>query len=319
MKEVRTEAKRNILQENRVKLKELGDFGKVQVGSVVEQIQKSCTGLNQRYLSNIVDIIINLQLTNSGYKLLQQLAETDPYDLDTLSIILEEWTITEAKIVLDLLGGRIKLINEIERRSQDPNIDELHELLPLFEEGLWIFGPEYEGVKYLANRQVNTIIRTFFNGKKKSLVDSKRRPDIVSLPDSIIQSFTCDNYEEGEPSGILKVFILELKTCDITTEERRQAEDYAELIRNSGVCNSEAEILGYALGSSIQCGEHRDDKRRIIVVPQSFALILRRARARTFNLMEKIKESKKIRPEVDSIVQEVLEQKTLGELKVGGH
>ena len=34
MKEVRTAAKRNILQENRAKLKDLGDFGKVQVGIV---------------------------------------------------------------------------------------------------------------------------------------------------------------------------------------------------------------------------------------------------------------------------------------------
>ena len=306
LSDVRTEEKRSIIQLSRNKLRNLGDFSKVKVGNVIEEIQKSCPAMNQRYLVNVIDIVINLEMTSTGYKLLHQLAETSPDDMDALSGILDEWTMTEAKIVLDLLGGRLKLINEIERRSQNPDIDELHELLPLFEEGLWIFGPEYEGVKYLANKQINTILKTFFKGKSR--IQSERRPDIISLPNSVIKSFSCDDYEEGESSGIQKVFILELKTDDITIEERRQAEDYVELIRKSGVCNNKTQFLGYALGASIKCDEIKIDGDRVRVVPQSFAIVLRRAKARTFNLMEKIKESKKVQPVFDTDIQEILSE-----------
>jgi len=314
-KDVRTEEKRNALQLHRNNLRDLGNYSKVKVGNVIEEIQKTCPMIQTKYLSNIIDVVINLEMTSTGYKLLQQLAETSPEDLDTLSNILDEWTVTEAKIVLDLLGGRLKLINEIERRSKDPTIDELHELLPLFTEGLWIFGPEYEGVKYLANKEINTIIKEFF--KTKPQLPSKRRPDIISLPDSIIQSFACDDYVDGETTGISKIFILELKKGHITTEERRQAEDYAGLIRKSGVCNSKTEILGYAVGSSIQCEEIKIEGDHVRVVPQSFAIILRRAKARTFNLMDKIKESKKIQPEFDSEIQEILSEPVQDTLKIG--
>lgn len=307
MKDVRTEAKRAVLQKNRDNLRDLGDFGKVQIGSAIEKIQMSCPAINQRDLANIIDIVINLEMTSSGYKLLQQLADTSPDDMDSLSTILDEWTIIEAKIVLDLLGGRVKLINEIERRTQDPTIDELHEIQPLFEEGLWIFGPEYEGVKYLGNKQINTIIKQFF--KQKTHIQSTRRPDIVALPNSVIESFSCDNFEDGEPFGILKIFILELKKggIDITTDVRRQAEDYAELIRNSGTCDG-AEILCYVLGSAVRCGSHIDKNEKIEVIPLSYLTVLRKAKLRTFNLINKIKESKKILPEIDPDVQNVLNE-----------
>lgn len=311
MSDVRIESKRNALQLNRNKLRNLGEFGRVRVGNVVEQIQMSCPAIQQRYLADIIDIVINLELTTTGYKLLQQLADTPPEDLDTLSKILDEWTITEAKIVLDELGRRLKIISKMEKLVENPSSDELHELQPLFEKGLWIFGPEYEGVKYLGNKQISTIIRDFFKIEPK--IKSEKRPDVVALPDSIIESFSCDNFEDGEPFGILKILILELKRggIDITTEVRRQAEDYAELIRESGRCDNNTKILCYVLGTSVRCGDHNDERKNIEVVPMSFMTVLRKAKARTFNLMERIKESKKISAEIDPVVQEVLEQAEL--------
>lgn len=316
LKDVRTEAKKNILQEKRDNLKNLGDFGRVQIGAIVEQIQKLCPSINQKYLSNIVEVIINLQLTNSGNKLIQQLSKISSNDVEQLTKILDEWTVTEAKIVLDLLGGRLKLINELERLTHIPTTDELHELQPLFEEGLWIFGPEYEGIKYLPNKTINTIIRELY--QEKSLIKSSKRPDIVTaLEDSVIEPFSCDNYEGAESWGISKIFILELKRggIEITSDIRRQAEDYAELIRQSGKCDSRTEILCYVLGESVKCGEHNDNKTKIRVIALPYLTVLQKAKARTFNLITRIKESKKVKSDSDPVIEEILEQQTFDDTR----
>ena len=318
MKDVRTEEKRNALQLNRNRLRGLGDFSKVKIGSVIEEIQKTCPAIQQRYLANIIDIVINLEMTATGYKLLQQLADASPDDMDTLSTILDEWTITEAKAVLDELGRRLKLINTMKILTSDPTADELHELQPLFEDGLWLFGPEYEGVKYIPNKQINTLIKEHFKGQ--SLIQSIRRPDIVALPDRIIQSFSCDNFDDGEPYGFSKILILEIKKggLHISTDERRQAEDYADLIRNSGLVNN-ANILCYVLGEFVDqgCGKHTDSDRKIEVAPMPYSIILRKAELRTYNLIEKIRESKKVQPEFDCDVEEVLKEPIQSALKTG--
>jgi hypothetical protein len=56
------------------------------------------------------------------------------------------------------------LIQRLEQLINDSKTDELHELQPLFERGLWIFGPELEGPQFMSNRALATIVREFFGG-----------------------------------------------------------------------------------------------------------------------------------------------------------
>jgi len=312
MKDVRSEAKIEVLKEHRSKLRSLGFFGREQVGNFVDQVQMRCPSMKHRHLTNLVEILTNMEMTRSGYKLLQQLARTSPNDIDTLSEILDDWSITEAKIVLDELQRRLQLIERMEALVDDPTADELHQIQPLFEEGLWIFGPEYEGVKYLPNRQIRTILKGFFG--KNVVSDSQKRPDIVALPDGSIDAYTCDAYgDEGEVIGLSKILIIELKRSGvpITTKERRQAEDYAELIHYSGKCDSRTMIHSYVLGTTIQnCGVHHDDETNIHVVPLSYSIVLRRAKARTFNLIDQIRRNKEFNDNDDPEVSEVVNQTT---------
>jgi hypothetical protein len=57
-------------------------------------------------------------------------------------------------------------------------------LQPLFERGLWMFGPEFESVEFTSNRSMTTVVRQFF---ERGGVDASRsRPDFVVLPDSSV-------------------------------------------------------------------------------------------------------------------------------------
>ncbi len=76
---------------------------------------------------------------------------------------------------------------------EDPNAEELHELQPLFENGLWIFGPEYESIEYLSNKTLATIIKKFFKGENE-IEHPKKRPDFIALPDRSIGVYSRDDF-----------------------------------------------------------------------------------------------------------------------------
>ena len=114
--------------------------------------------------------------------------------------------------------------------------DELHDLQPLFERGLWIFGPEYEAVDFRSNRGMTEVVRKFFNRPEEEA--SRRRPDFIALPDKSIGFYGADNYEEGgEVRGVRKVLIVELKRTglELTQQELDQARGYSRELRNVAV------------------------------------------------------------------------------------
>ena len=39
--------------------------------------------------------------------------------------------------------------------------DELHELQPIFEKALWIFGPDYDTIQYTSNKPLITVLFSF--------------------------------------------------------------------------------------------------------------------------------------------------------------
>jgi hypothetical protein len=313
MEDSRKEIKINILRRHKRSLRQLSNLSKQQIGSFVDEIQMRCPTITQRDLSNTVEIFTKMELSRTGYNLLQQLVTLSADDLDNLSEILDNWSINDAKKVLEELDWRLKLIKKIESLCDDPKADELHKLQPLFETGLWIFGPEYEGIQFTSNKSLSTVIKKLFNGGEVN--DPKKRPDFVVLPDSSLGIYSSDRYDEdGEVCGIKKVLIVELKRggSKIVKKHLIQATDYADEIIKCGKIDAETKIICYVLGSKV---EYRDpfNTGRINAIPRAYSTILRQAHARTFNLMKKIEDYKNISEIDDNEIREILAQSEIEE------
>src|SRR5262245_66007285 len=88
----------------------------------------------------------------------------------------------------------------MEELVENPRADELHDIQPLFERGLWIFGPEFESVDFRSNRSLSEVIGRFLGGADYK--PPTRRPDFVVLPESSIGTYCADAYDAaGEICG----------------------------------------------------------------------------------------------------------------------
>jgi len=240
-------------------------------------------------------VISKLEKARTGFALLEQLAQLEPEDLDKLSDLLSHWSVMEASLVLDELDRRLKLIETLERLVEDPSSDELHEIQPLFEAGLWIFGPEYEGVSFTSNRSLLTVVGKFLEDTLiKPFKNPRKRPDFVALPDSTIGIYSRDAYDgQGEVNGIGKLMIVELKRggFEITRKERSQAQDYASELRKSGKIQQGTVIVGFVLGSRIaEDAIEEVQEGKTTIYPRTYSTVMRQAHARTFNLLKKMEE-----------------------------
>jgi hypothetical protein len=104
-------------------------------------------------------LLANLENADSQYALLGKMHNLSPNELDDLHTIFERWTIATAKMALDEIEKRLRLIAEIKVKTEDSATDEMQELQPLFGQALWIFGPQYESIEYTSNRGMTTVIR----------------------------------------------------------------------------------------------------------------------------------------------------------------
>jgi hypothetical protein len=142
--DLRKERKKAALDEHKGALREMPDRSKRFVAQFVEEIQQSCPRISDQDLRNTVSIYLKLEQSRYGYDILKQLADCSPDDLDEWKRIMERWSASGASIVLNELGDRLKLLSKLQTLVNLRTTDELHDLQPLFERGLWMFGPEYE-------------------------------------------------------------------------------------------------------------------------------------------------------------------------------
>jgi hypothetical protein len=296
----RKETKKAALTQNRALIKDLPQISRNQIGRFLEQIQEKCPNLTARDLGRTVEIWGKLEQSRTGYDLLGRLASCAPEDLDTWNRLMEQWTASNAEVVLNELDRRIKLIRQLQTLIRDKNTDEVHDLQPLFERGLWMFGPEYESVEFSSNRGMAHVIREFLG--KKGAVVSTNRPDFVALPDSSIGIYSADEFKDGEVSAIRKVLIVELKKggFEVKQHELDQARDYAKELRSTQSVQPTTKIEGFVLGASIEQGLEEMRIGETVVRPFQYDLLLNRAHSRIFNLAKRIKESS---PKVDSDVE----------------
>ena len=307
LKGERKERKREILEQNRDTIRELSPISQEVVVTFVDEIQLSCPSIKDQDLENAAALLIKLEMARSGYALIERLSRLHPDDLDGWNEVMNEWTIEGARKVLGELKWRLDLIEQLEAKVENHDTDELHELQPLFEKGLWIFGPEYESVHFASNRWISSIIQDYFGG---GVIDNPRiRPDFVALPDASLGAYACDKHDDqGEVCGYAKVAIVELKRggFEVTSKEIYQAMNYANEIKRSGKVQEFTSILCYVLGSTL-----KDDAQlpmiqgQISIVPRPYSVVLRQAHARTYNLLKQIKEMPSVTP-IDEELRSVL-------------
>lgn len=315
--DVRLDRKKNVLRENKAKLTNLSELSRARVGQFLDGLQVAQPAIAEKDLSAAVGVMANLEAARTGYKLLEQLARLSPDDFDSLSELLSKWSVNEMAVVLDELERRLRLIKELEAVVETKS-DELHEIHPLFERGLWIFGPEYEAVSYISNRSLGTVIRKFLLDKRVHIEHPATRPDLVVIPDSsIIRVFSQDEFsdeEDGEVAGIEKVLIIELKkgNSEISIENMWQARGYADAIKQTNKVSSTTEIKAFVLGTTIGAG--LDDpitqgNTKVIAMP--YSTILRKAHSRTFNLLKRLQENTGrvvFDVDIDAILNEVSQE-----------
>ncbi len=294
--ETRKERRLQAYESNKMQLSTLPRIARENIVNFLEEVQSKCPTIGVQELETTVEVLTKMEKSRSGYALLEKLALFKPEDIDNLNEILDQWTVDDAKKVLGELRWRLELISKLESLVENPNADELHDLQPLFEHGLWIFGPEFESISFISNRSLSTVIKLLLGNAV--IENERKRPDFVILPDSSLGIYSCDKFDDNhEPNDFNKVVIVELKRAGITVEttQKDQALLYARELRKSKKVSLDTPILAYVLGSEVSPDANVDFiEGPIKIIPCRYNIVLAKAHARTFNLVRKIEEIKKI-------------------------
>lgn len=276
----------------------------------VDETQQACPSLRETELVQMSKVMAKLEEADSKYGLIRQLSLLRPDQLDDLHRILASWTLDMAKIVLDELDTRLKLLDELKEKVFDEKAEEVQELQPLFQRGLWIFGPEYETIEYTSNERMTTVIQRLFNVQGKG---SQNRPDFVILPDGTVGFYSYPSYDaEGGEVGIDRLAVLELKKAGIaiSTEQKAQCWKYVSELFREGLLQKGCRVTCFAVGSSVDAAEAepREEKGGSVVIrPMDYATVIARAKSRTFNLYERVKNAPLFKDELRNFLDEAAE------------
>lgn len=290
-KELRKRNREAAINANRSGIARLPLFTKAHIQKFADEVQLNCPTMSAKDLENAVATLINLEQARTGYSILEKLASLEPSDLDNLDAILDEWSITDAKKVLEEVEWRIKLIIKMESLVDVKSTDELHQIQPLFDRGLWILGNNYDSLDFVSNRTLSTVLRRLFDEENVSQI--RDRPDFVVIPhEESVSVFSRDSIgKPGEESisGYDSIVILELKKAGIplSFKELDQAKKYAREIRRR--VPSSTNIYCYILGQEVNGDLPRDGEARegnTYFYPTEYMLILNQAKKRMFKLRD---------------------------------
>lgn len=273
----------------------LSPVGKERVQSFINEVVDTCPNFGENEIVQLSTILAKLEQSKSRYGLLDLLHKCEPHDYDNLHTILNEWTIGMAKLVLDEIQNRLKIINEFRIKIQIAGIDEVKELQPLFSKGLWMFGDKFESIHFTSNKGMTTVIRELFDGKDDKA--SLNRPDFVIRLDSSVGFFSLPTYsDEFQEEGVQHLVIVDLKTTKLSlgSKEKEQIWKYVKELRKKGYIQAETRIDGFVLGDQIEPGEggtRTEDNDRVRIQPLLYSVLLSRAEQRLLKLFEKVKDA----------------------------
>jgi len=291
-KDRREETTRELRRSNRETLRQMTPLSRQKWNEFVVQAQEECPSLSQPELQSLSGVLANLEISHSRYSLLHKLHELTPDQLDDLHKILEDWTVDMAKVVLDELKGRLRLVDELRRKTSTTDTLEVQELQPLFYQGLWIFGPEFETIEFTSNEGMTSVIQKLFDPDIKG---SRNRPDFVVLPDGSVGLYAYPKYDDhGAEMGVDRLVIVELKKPGVIVggDQKTQCWNYVKELLTKGLLADYSRIDCYVLGSQIEAaesGERKELNDRVRILPMSFDTVLTRAKSRLLKLYDRVK------------------------------
>lgn len=273
-------------------LRRLGPAGRDNWKRFVTSVQKDCPSIAEKDLKKLADVMATLEESKSRYALLHRLGELDADQIDDLQQILKDWTVDMAKVVLDEIKTRMLLLSELEKKINDPKTDEVQELQPLFERGLWIFGPEYETIEFTSNKGMTTVIQKLFKGKSKG---STNRPDFAILPDGTVGLYSYYRFnDEGAEVGVERLTIVELKRpgVQIGEEEISQCFKYIVELMQKGYITKTTRVTGFIVGEEVDQFHAAKQVRGDFVTlqPLLFETIIKRAKSRLLKLYDAVRD-----------------------------
>lgn len=201
----------------------------------VDRIVDTCPSMNLDTVEQVAGVLANLELATSKYELIAKLHEMKPGDFDELNALLVDWTIRTAKLALDEIAQRLKLVEELDRKLRDNVMDEVGDLQPLFDRSLWVFGPEFESLEFTSNRGMTEVIRKMCGRQAKG---SRLRPDFVMLPDGSVGFYSRDSHDLGhEVDGVSRLVIAEIKKPGVVigSKEKQQPWQYVRELMKKGL------------------------------------------------------------------------------------
>lgn len=258
----------------------------------VDETQKTCPSISENDLVGVSTVLAKLQESDSKYALIRQLSDLRPDQLDDLHRILADWTLDMAKVVLDELRTRLKLLDELKAKIFDEKADEVQELQPLFQRGLWIFGPEFETIEFTSNERMTTVVQRLFKVSGKG---SQNRPDFVVLPDGTAGFYSYPRYgADGGEIGVDRLVVLELKKAgvSISTEQKAQCWKYVLELYREGLLQEASRVTCFALGSKIdpiEASPRHERDGAVVIMPLDYSMVISRAKSRTHNLYDRVK------------------------------
>ncbi len=291
-KDRRDETTKEVRRANAAVLRQMTPLSREKWNEFVEQAQEACPSLSQPELQSLSGVLANLEISGSRYALLHKLHELNPDQLDDLHTILQDWTVDMAKIVLDELQVRLKLVDELLAKTSATDTQEVQELQPLFHRGLWIFGPEFETIEFTSNQGMSTVIQKLF---EKDIQGSLKRPDFVVLPDGTAGLYSYPKYDDSNAEiGVDRLVIVELKRPGVVVggDQKNQCWGYVKELFNKGLLVDYSRVTCYVLGSQIEAaesGERKEMNDRVRILPLTFNTVLERAKSRLLKLYDRVK------------------------------
>jgi hypothetical protein len=275
----------------------------------VEQVIDECPSISIKEIEQVAGILANLELATSRYGLINKLHEMPPGDLDQLHQLLVDWTLRTARIALDEIQTRLKLVQELDNKLRDENADEVADLQPLFERSLWVFGPEFESIEFTSNKGMTEVIRKIFGVEQTG---SRNRPDFVMLPDGSVGFYSRDSHDLGhEVDGVSRLVIAEIKKAGVTigSEQKAQAWKYVKELIERGLLTESAKVTCFVLGSKVDPTESGDSTHwdgRVTVRSMSYDVFIRRAERRMLGLRKKLRDAPFLQEHVAAVSSETV-------------
>lgn len=260
----------------------------------VDRVVDSSPSMNLDTVEQVAGVLANLEISTSKYELITKLHEMKPGDLDELNALLVDWTIRTAKLALDEIAQRLKLIEELDQKLRDETMEEVGDLQPLFDRSLWVFGPEFESIEFTSNRGMTEVINKIFGRKEQG---SRLRPDFVLLPDGSVGFYSRDSHDFGhDVNGVAHLVIAEIKKPGIliSTKEKEQPWHYVKELNARGLLTETTTVTCYVLGSRIDQNEAGEDTRlngRVVIRPMTYSTFVKRAEKRMLGLRNKLRDA----------------------------